>query len=83
MSDDLEQMVLQVLASTEEDWTWYRLDRALSAMGMGGQVNVARLASLLSERGLVDVLAGESPAIPRYRITERGRMLVRTFGSVV
>nr|CUV56524.1 conserved protein of unknown function [Ralstonia solanacearum] len=73
MSEDIKIAILKSLSASEKNWNWYTLDCALSAQGRGGQCNVAQIATLLSEQGLITISPNENPAMPMYAITENGR----------
>ena len=73
MSEKIKIATLEILAGPPATWDWYKLDRALSARGLGGQMNPARIADSLTSEGLVKTVAGRSPAMPTYSITEKGR----------
>ncbi|MCK4131948.1 hypothetical protein [Ralstonia pseudosolanacearum] len=73
MSEDIKIAILKSLSASEKNWNWYTLDCALSAQGRGGQCNVAQIATLLSEQGLITISPNENPAMPMYSITENGR----------
>lgn len=62
-------------------WNWYNLDRAMSMRGMNGIGNVARLVQKLADHGLVDFIPSNVPAMPTYRVSEKGFKLFRDFSS--
>ncbi|MFV8605901.1 hypothetical protein ACNRDG_16555 [Ralstonia pseudosolanacearum] len=73
MSEDIQIAILKSLSASEKNWNWYTLDRALSAQGRGGQCNVAQIATLLSEQGLITI----SPTkIPQCLCTQSLKMAV-------
>jgi len=74
MNDDIENAILKLLAKEDVRWTWYRLERALSQLGLGQGVNIAKLTSELEKRGFLEVLAGDNPSMPVYVLTDLGKL---------
>ena len=69
----IKQPVLAAIARNDGKWSWYQLDRALSAQGL----DVSRLMDALSEleaEGLVRALpVAERPGQPLYALTSEGK----------
>lgn len=73
MVTETELNILKLLASRDDvKWNWYNLDRAMSMRNMNGIGNVARLVQKLAEHGLVDFVPSNVPAMPTYRVSEKG-----------
>jgi uncharacterized membrane protein (DUF2068 family) len=72
---DAEQAVLKAIAR-DEDSTWYTRDRALARQGLVDHGNLAYVALMLAERGLIRI-EPKMPGMPSYVITEKGRMALQ------
>lgn len=73
MNEDIKIAILSLLSVSGTSWNWYKLDRALSARGLGGQCNVAEIALSLSREGLLKESVEGNSAMPMYTISEEGR----------
>lgn len=76
MNEDIKFEILKLLSKSETSWNWYKIDRALSARGLGGKCNVADVANALAKEGLLTADAHNNPAMPTYSITVNGRRLL-------
>lgn len=73
MNDTLQKRLLASIAALTRP-TWYSLDRALSRDGGPAIGNVLEAVQELVEQGLVEAVPGETPAMPLYELTDRGKM---------
>lgn len=80
MNERTKVVILEILAGPGASWNWYKLDRALSAKGLGGQINPATIAASLTSEGLVKTVIEKDPAMPTYSITEKGRRWLKDRG---
>jgi hypothetical protein len=76
MNEDVDLAILELISDEGARWTWYSLDRALATRGLTVHGNIASIANALAERGLIDQIRGEDPAMPTYNITAQGRKLL-------
>jgi DNA-binding PadR family transcriptional regulator len=77
--EQIERRVLELIAAHDGAYSWYQIDRALSASSASSDSNVLVLGGLirelkkLEEHGLISSGIGHNPAQPVYTITARGK----------
>ena len=72
-SDKYITELLKLVAEHDGDWSWYQLDRALSARGMIPTMPLTTVLRDAEEKGLIRLAAGSTPSQPVYSITNIGR----------
>lgn len=65
--------LLQSIANHDGQWSWYQLDRMLSANGMISPEPLPRLLREIEQQGLIRSEPGHVPGQPVYYITQTGR----------
>jgi hypothetical protein len=71
MMSEIKTAILQLIVAKGSVYNWMTLDRALS--GQGFLPNVATVAAELERDGYIESMPSEIPAMPVYKITEKGR----------
>lgn len=65
--------IAKLLSDSEKSWNWYKLDRALSRRPTYEWFNVVEAADILAKEGLVQIVPGDDPGLPAYKLTEEGK----------
>ncbi|MGY8628205.1 hypothetical protein [Chromobacterium violaceum] len=73
---EAEKLILELVLKNDASWTWYQLERAIGRLGKGGDVDVAKVAESLVERGMLQSLADQRYPHPVYKITEVGKAML-------
>jgi DNA-binding HxlR family transcriptional regulator len=75
MSDAKNYIVelLKLIANHDGGWSWYQLDRALSARGLMLKMPLTAVLQQVEDEGLIRSAAGHNPSQPVYSITDMGR----------
>jgi hypothetical protein len=65
--------LLKLVADHDGGWSWYQLDRALSARGLMPTMPLPAVLRDAEEKGLIRSAAGRNPSQTVYSITDTGR----------
>lgn len=75
MNNEAQRRFIASIAALSKP-TWYSIDRALSRDTGPLPDNVVEAVQWLIEQGLVEAIPGETPAMPLYQLTAKGKMLL-------
>lgn len=65
--------VASLLSDSEQSWNWHKIDRALSRQAAYEWFNVVEAADALTREGVIQVVPGDDPGMPTYRLTDEGK----------
>ncbi|MFT0737357.1 hypothetical protein [Ralstonia wenshanensis] len=65
--------IASLLSDSERSWSWYKIDRALSRQPAYEWFNVVEAADVLASEGLIQMVPGDDPGMPTYRLTDKGK----------
>jgi len=68
--------VLKLVAMHDGKWSWYQLDRTLSARGLISPTPLTTVLRDAEGQGLLRSLPGASPSQPVYQVTDDGKALI-------
>ena len=75
---DIRNSVLKLIAANDGKWSWYQIERALSARNINSEGRLMSLIlSLVSDELVVELSSSELPQ-PKYAITDKGRVVLTT-----
>jgi DNA-binding HxlR family transcriptional regulator len=70
---ELKEIIFQLIYANDGKWTWYQLERGLTAKGVGGQSNTMVLIHELINEGLISEKEDKRYPHSLYCVTELGR----------
>lgn len=70
---DMRRTIVELIEKNDGKWTWYQLDRGMTARGLGGRMNFMEVVTELINEGLIAEERDARYPQPLYRITEKGR----------
>ncbi len=68
----LKEAVLSAVKRNSGQWSWYQLDRALSAHGLDTSSLMESLAALEAEGHICVIPVAERPGMPLYAVASSG-----------
>lgn len=73
---DMRYSIVELVEKNDGKWTWYQLDRGMTALGLGGQINFMGAVTDLVNEGLIAEKRDDRYPHPLYRITEKGKVFL-------
>lgn len=70
---DMRHTIVELIEKNDGKWTWYQLDRGMTALGLGGQMNFMEVVTELVNEGLIAEQRDARYPHPLYRVTEKGK----------
>jgi len=64
---------LNLILLNDGKWSWYQLERGLTAKGLGGQFDTSKVIKDLLAEELIKEIYNEKSLHPLYVITEKGK----------
>lgn len=73
---DIRRTIVDLIERNDGKWTWYQLERGLTAAGVGGRADLMEIVADLVREGLLSEHSDARYPHPLYRVTEEGRVFL-------